>query len=85
MRLTLRLLAAIRSDQTQEMTLRSPGGVTAKLKKLSKAPGLTQAKQPQVTSLQTPNRAFEPTAASGLRALAVPSVRRASAAAQRQR
>jgi hypothetical protein len=33
----------------------------------------------------TPNHALEPTAASGLRALAVPSALRASAAAQRER
>jgi hypothetical protein len=33
----------------------------------------------------TPNHALEPTAASGLRALAVPSARRASAPAQRER
>jgi len=33
----------------------------------------------------TPNHAFEPTAASGLRRLAVPSPLRVSAAAQRER
>jgi len=33
----------------------------------------------------TPNHALEPTAASGLRALAVPSSLRSSAAAQRER
>ena len=33
----------------------------------------------------SPNRAFEPTAASGLRGLAVPSSLRSSAAAQRER
>jgi len=39
---------------------------------------------PFVTRVR-PNHAFEPTAASGLRALAVPSALRASAAAQRER
>jgi len=34
---------------------------------------------------QTPNHALEPSAASGLRALAVPSSLRSSAAAQRER
>jgi len=35
--------------------------------------------------MKTPNPALEPTAASGLRRLAVPSSLRASAAAQRER
>jgi len=35
--------------------------------------------------VRTPNHALEPTAASGLRRLAVPSALRASAAAQRER
>jgi len=37
------------------------------------------------TGTKTPNHALEPTAASGLRRLAVPSSLRASAAAQRER